>query len=61
MISDFERPNDTLVCIINNIIDLDMKTILEHLVNNRSLITFRPIESELLLNKQKNYLLTYPI
>ncbi|HFL2237356.1 TPA: folate-binding protein YgfZ, partial [Legionella pneumophila] len=48
MISDFERPNDTLVCIINNIIDLDMKTILEHLVNNRSLITFRPIESELL-------------
>ncbi|HHG8558750.1 TPA: folate-binding protein YgfZ, partial [Legionella pneumophila] len=33
-----------------------MKTILEHLVNNRSLITFRPIESELLLNKQKNYL-----
>ncbi|HAU1281226.1 TPA: folate-binding protein YgfZ, partial [Legionella pneumophila] len=56
MISDFERPNDTLVCIINNIIDLDMKTILEHLVNNRSLITFRPIESELLLNKQKNYL-----
>ncbi|HAU1217452.1 TPA: folate-binding protein YgfZ, partial [Legionella pneumophila] len=56
MISDFERPNDTLLCIINNITDLDMKTMLEHLVNNRSLITFRPIESELLLNKQKNYL-----
>ncbi|HAT1595089.1 TPA: folate-binding protein YgfZ [Legionella pneumophila] len=56
MISDFERPNDTLLCIINNITDLDMKTILEHLVNNRSLTTFRTIESELLLNKQKNYL-----
>lgn len=33
-----------------------MKTILEHLVNNRSLTTFRSIESELSLDKQKNYL-----
>ncbi|HAU1296271.1 TPA: folate-binding protein YgfZ [Legionella pneumophila] len=56
MISDFERPNDTLLCIINNITDLDMNTILEHLVNNRSFTTFHSIESELLLNQQKNYL-----
>ncbi|HAZ7572599.1 folate-binding protein YgfZ [Legionella sp. PATHC032] len=33
-----------------------MKTILEYLVNNRSLTTFRTIESELSLNRQKNYL-----
>lgn len=33
-----------------------MKTILEHVINNRHLTTFNSIESELLLNKQKNYL-----